>query len=177
MAGRCVAYGGPWEWVARVRERTSDFVTWPDATPDALTMLGQHPPPRYVFFVHWSYMVPSSVTRLLECVNFHCTDLPYGRGGHPIENLLLTGHEETVITAHRMTAELDAGPVYGKRGPVSLHGSKEQILARFVQPVVELMEWIVRTEPQPVEQAGEPVKFKRLSSAEYAAFWAGREQR
>jgi len=100
--------------------------------------------------------------------------LPYGRGGHPIENLILRGHTETVITAHRMTEEFDAGPIYGTRGPVSLAGTKDEIVARFVDPVAALMRWIVAEEPTPVPQVGEVVHFRRLPVAMYRDFWAGR---
>ena len=65
--------------------------------------------PRYVFFLHWSWIVPEKIVQEFECVNFHMTDLPYGRGGSPLQNLILRGHTETKLTAHRMVKELDAG--------------------------------------------------------------------
>lgn len=37
--------------------------------------------PRYVFFPHWSWVVPREIFLRWECVCFHMTDLPYGRGG------------------------------------------------------------------------------------------------
>ena len=132
--------------------------------------------PRYAFFLNWSWIVPKEITDAVDCVNFHCTRLPYGRGGAPIENLILRGHTETVITAHRMTQVLDGGPVYGAAGPVSLAGTKAEILARFVEPVAELMQWIIETEPAPLPQFGEVVKFKRLSQEDYEAVWRGREE-
>lgn len=127
--------------------------------------------PRYAFFVHWSTLVPKAVLDACECVNFHCTPLPYGRGGHPIENLLLAGRTETVITAHRMVRELDAGPIYSRSGPVSLAGTKPEILDRFIQPVAELIRWIVEREPRPVPQVGEVVRFSRLSPDVYRQVW------
>ena len=130
--------------------------------------------PRFVFCLNWSSYVPPDVLAMAECVNFHCTELPFGRGGAPIENLLLRGHTETVITAHRMTEELDAGPIYGQRGPVSLAGTKAEILERFIEPVVELVRFIVDTEPEPYPQVGEIVKFSRLPVAEYEKFWRDR---
>src|SRR5262245_59136556 len=93
---------------------------------------------RYLFFLNYSNHVPSYILNQFECVNFHCSSLPYGRGGHPIENLILRGHTETVITAHRMTEELDAGPIYGVSAPISLAGTKKQIQDRFIRPVAIL---------------------------------------
>ena len=130
--------------------------------------------PRYVFFLNWSWVVPPYITDAFECVNFHCTALPYGRGGNPIENLIRRGHTETVITAHRMTAQLDAGPLYARSGAVSLEGDKSAITARFVEPVAELVRHIVRLQPRPRQQKGEVVRFKRLTPEEYDLFWKER---
>ncbi len=130
--------------------------------------------PRYLFFLHWSEKVRPEITEVYTCVNFHASRLPYGRGGHPIENLILRGHTETVITAHRMTEEIDAGPIYGRSGRVSLAGTKEEILDRFIDPCVELIRWIVQTEPTPVPQGGAVVPFQRLSPEAYDVFWKAR---
>ena len=109
-----------------------------------------------------------------EWVNFHCTALPQGRGGHPIENLIVRGYTETVITAHRMVADMDAGPVYGRSESISLAGSKAAIQQRFVAPCVELIQEIVAREPMPVPQAGLPTWFERLGPDAYQAIWASR---
>lgn len=130
--------------------------------------------PRYVFFVHWSVIVPAVVLDRVECVNFHCTDLPYGRGGHPIENLLLAGKTETVMTAHRMTRGIDEGPVYAKYPGVPLAGRKPEILAGFVVPVAQMIRYLVEDEPVPTAQEGHVVRFSRLSKEAYAEFWRKR---
>src|SRR5207244_905653 len=85
--------------------------------------------PRYIFFLHWSWQVPSEIVDDYECVCFHMTDVPYGRGGSPLQNLILRGHRETKLTALRMTGEIDAGPVYFKES-LSLEGNAEEIYLR-----------------------------------------------
>jgi methionyl-tRNA formyltransferase len=132
------------------------------------------PPPERLFFLNWSYRVPEEITSRFECVNFHASPLPYFRGGHPIENIILSGYRSTVITAHRMTSEIDAGPIYGVSDPIGLDGTKEQITARFVEPVAKLMRWIIEANPEPTPQVGEPTFCKRLSSEAYQEFWAKR---
>jgi methionyl-tRNA formyltransferase len=161
--------GAPWGY--RALDRVAHLNVTAIHEEVALTF---KPRPRYLFFLNWSRVVPPAVVDAIECVNFHCTPLPYGRGGHPIENMLLRGHAETVITAHRMTAEIDAGPIYGIQGSVSLAGTKEEILARFVEPVADLMRWIVETEPAPTPQVGKVVEFQRLTSEAYRQFWEAR---
>lgn len=116
--------------------------------------------PRYVFFVHWSKLVPAEVTERYECINFHLTDLPYGRGGSPLQNLILLGARGTVITAHRMTQEIDAGPVYLKR-PLSLEGSAEEVYLRAARLSIEMARDIAKHEYVPVPQFGTPAVFKR----------------
>lgn len=116
--------------------------------------------PRYVFFPHWSHIIPSEIHDAFECVIFHMTDLPYGRGGSPLQNLILRGHQETQISAIRCVAELDAGPIYMKH-PLSLEGSAYEIFLRAADLVQKMIEEIVRTEPLPKPQDGEPTVFRR----------------
>ena len=52
------------------------------------------------------------------------TDLPFGRGGSPLENLILRGHTSTVISAIKCAPELDSGDIYLQK-PLSLYGSAE----------------------------------------------------
>lgn len=121
--------------------------------------------PRFVFFPHWSHKVPKEVIEAFECVCFHETDVPYGRGGSPIQNLIARRHKETVVSALRMVEALDAGPVYAKQ-PLSLQGLAEEIYVRTASIVFDMMEEIVANEPEPVPQMGEPVVFKRRTPQE-----------
>ena len=120
---------------------------------------------RYVFFPFWSHKVPKAITEEFECVGFHMTDVPYGRGGSPLQNLILRGHTETVVSTLRMTEEMDAGPVYMKR-PLSLEGTAQEIYTRAAGVIAEMMRAIAETEPTPVPQEGEVVLFKRRSPEE-----------
>ena len=116
--------------------------------------------PEFIFFPHWSAKVSQAVLQMTECVCFHMTDLPYGRGGSPLQNLIACGHTETMITALKMTDELDAGPVYLKV-PLSLHGLAEEIYIRAAARIAAMIETIVLQRPEPVPQAGEVTVFKR----------------
>ena len=99
-------------------------------TPDALTFSNLNElRPRYVFFPHWSWKIPQAVFDKFECIIFHMTDVPFGRGGSPLQNLIVRGIQNTKLTALRCAAEMDAGDVYLKCD-LSLEGSAEQILRR-----------------------------------------------
>lgn len=116
--------------------------------------------PRYIFFPHWSWMVPESILQRSECICFHSTDLPSGRGGSPIQNLVIRGHSKTKITALQMTKDVDAGPVYLKK-PLSLKGPAQEIFERMAAIIPQMIEYIVTHEPKPVAQKGAPSYFTR----------------
>lgn len=119
--------------------------------------------PSYVFFPHWSWKIPAGIYEGFECVIFHMTDLPFGRGGSPLQNLVVRGISETKLTALRCVAELDAGPIYLKR-PLSLLGTAEEILMRTSQLTGEMIEVIVQERPEPQIQTAEPTTFRRRTA-------------
>ena len=121
--------------------------------------------PRYIFFLHWSWKVPPEILAEVECVCFHMTDVPYGRGGSPLQNLIVRGHRETRLTALRMTSELDAGPVYLKRS-LSLEGGAEEIYLRASALSAEMIQQIARDEMHALPQTGVAVNFKRRKPEE-----------
>ena len=95
-----------------------------------------------------------------ECVCFHMTDLPYGRGGSPLQNLILEEKKHTQVTALRMIEEMDAGPIYAKR-PMSLEGRAEEIYLRAGNLCWEMIQWIINNDPVPEPQHGQPTRFPR----------------
>ena len=102
-----------------------------------------------------------------ECVAFHMTDLPFGRGGSPLQNLILRGFKETVITAFRVTDEWDAGPIYLKR-PLSLEGTAQEIFDRASRIIYnDMIPFILMNDIVPAPQTGEVVVFHRIKKREH----------
>ena len=118
--------------------------------------------PRYIFFPHWSWKVSSEIYERFECVVFHTAPLPYGRGGSPIQNLILNGLKKSPVCALKMTDVLDGGPIYDSLD-LSLDGTIEEIFTRIASCVEKLILSICQNTPHPCEQTGEAVVFKRLS--------------
>lgn len=117
--------------------------------------------PDYILMPHWSYLVSEDITNNFECVVFHMTDLPYGRGGSPLQNLIVRGHKTTKISAIKVTKKLDGGPVYMKRD-LELSGSAQEIFIRCSDVIFnEMIPCFLEGEMIPSEQVGEPVIFKR----------------
>lgn len=121
--------------------------------------------PRFIFFLHWSWLIPHAIVESYECVNFHMTDVPYGRGGSPLQNLILNGHKSTKMSAIRMVDELDAGPVYLKCD-LDLSGKASEIYERASRVAASMIEEIVRNPPEPVPQSGEATEFRRRTPAQ-----------
>jgi methionyl-tRNA formyltransferase len=130
-------------------------------TVAALTELA----PDWVLAPHWSALLPAEVFERFRVVIFHMTDLPYGRGGSPLQNLIVRGHTETTICALRCEAGIDAGPVY-LRAPLSLEGSARDIFLRAREVIFGMCCRLVVEAPVPVPQSGEPVHFRRRRPAE-----------
>ena len=121
--------------------------------------------PEWVFFPHWSYIIPAEVYENMNCVIFHMTDLPFGRGGSPLQNLIARGIYETKLSALKCTAQLDAGDIYIKQ-PLSLWGTAEEIYLRAAELTKEMIIQIVKEKPQLYKQQGEPVVFQRRKPSE-----------
>lgn len=116
--------------------------------------------PVKIFIPHWSYIIPSAIFERYECIVFHMTDLPYGRGGSPLQNLIVRGLTATKLSALRVEAGLDTGPVYLKMD-LSLSGTAEEIFVRANKLVGKMIVEIIQNNLQSVPQEGDPVIFKR----------------
>ena len=121
--------------------------------------------PRYIFFPHWSWIIPSAIWQNYECVVFHMTDLPYGRGGTPLQNLIIRGHKTTQISALKVDGGLDTGPIYIKEN-LSLEGSAALIYKRASNLVFEKMiPAIIQKNSIPKAQTGKVTTFIRRKPA------------
>ena len=121
-----------------------------------------------IFFVHWNWFVPTLITSRIKCLCLHMTDLPYGRGGSPLQNLIMRGHTTTKLTIFQMTNELDAGPIYIQKN-MPLHGSAHDIYLRMVEISKFMFEEILVKDLSPLPQSGSPTIFGRRKPFE--SFW------
>lgn len=118
--------------------------------------------PVYVFFPHWSWIIPETIYNAFECVVFHMTDLPFGRGGSPMQNLIERGIYETKITALRVDGGLDTGDIYMKEPLNIASGSAEANFKALSATIFETMiPRFLEGPPLPQPQRGAAVTFKR----------------
>ena len=153
------------KYVDEIESRTNSNVMYlsgrEEVTREKLTEFK----PDWVFFPHWSYIIPAEVYENFRCVIFHMTDLPFGRGGSPLQNLIARGIYETKLSAIKCDKELDAGGVY-KKVPLSLWGTAEEIYLRAAELTKEIIIDLVLNPVEPIPQSGNIVTFQRRKPAD-----------
>jgi methionyl-tRNA formyltransferase len=132
-----------------------------DFTPEKITALK----PDIIFLPHWSYRIPVSIYAHHTCIIFHMTDLPYGRGGSPLQNLIIRKHKDTMISALKVEHGLDTGPVYLKK-KLSLEGTAEEIFIRASKIIEEMIAEIILNQLKPKPQRGKGLMFRRRKPEE-----------
>ncbi len=117
--------------------------------------------PDYIFFPHWSWRVPLRILSLVETVAFHVAPLPGGRGGSPIQNLILGGAKSAPMNSLRMVEEVDAGPIY-LSDELDLSGTLDEIFERATKLIWRQLTLIREHKIEPKPQMGKPYYFSRL---------------
>lgn len=122
--------------------------------------------PDFIFFPHWSWLIPKEIYEEYKCVVFHMTDLPFGRGGSPLQNLIDFGLKETKISAIKVESGIDTGNIYVKE-TLKLNGTADEIFMRASEIIFnEMIPKIIKNNIIPYKQVGEIVEFKRRKPSE-----------
>ncbi|OHA24450.1 MAG: hypothetical protein A3D50_01475 [Candidatus Taylorbacteria bacterium RIFCSPHIGHO2_02_FULL_44_12] len=122
--------------------------------------------PEFIFFPHWSWIIPENIYNKYECVVFHTADLPRGRGGSPIQNLIIRGIYKTKVSALQVTGGLDEGPIYAKVPLDISKGSAQEIFQKNSIIVYKMISEILKKHPKPRPQKGKVLIFKRRKPSE-----------
>jgi methionyl-tRNA formyltransferase len=118
--------------------------------------------PKFIMIPHWSFIISEKIFTNFNCIVFHMTNLPYGRGGSPLQNLIVRGHKETVISAIKVIKGIDTGPIYLKH-KLELDGTALEIFKRSAKIILNMINQIIDKEISPINQSGEVTVFKRRS--------------
>jgi len=123
--------------------------------------------PEWIFYPHWSWLIPPEIYNKYNCVLFHITDLPFGRGGSPLQNLIFRKIYNTKISAIKVVKEIDAGSVYLEENFSIKNGSAGEIFNKASKIIFfKMIPFIIDKNPQPIEQMGEIVTFERRKPEE-----------
>ena len=75
-----------------------------------------------ILFIGWSWIIPHNITEKFLCLGIHPSDLPYYRGGSPLQHQIINGIEHTKVTLMTLSSKkLDAGEIWCKED-LSLDG-------------------------------------------------------
>ena len=116
--------------------------------------------PDVIFIPHWSYIIPKDIYQKFECIVFHMTDLPFGRGGSPLQNLISREIYSTKISALKVEKGIDTGDIYLKEN-LDLNGSATEIFKRANSIIQKMIISILENKIKPFPQKGKVTIFKR----------------
>ena len=119
--------------------------------------------PDYIFFPHWSWKISQEVIEAYKPIIFHTAPLPKGRGGSPIQNLILSGYKSSPVWALYATEKFDEGPLITCRD-ISLEGNLSEIFVRAKAVVLEMILEICEGKTVSKPQHGDIEIFKRLTA-------------
>jgi methionyl-tRNA formyltransferase len=116
--------------------------------------------PEWIFFFHWSDIVPESIFTKYKCVVTHTGNLPEGRGGSPLQNQILDGIVSSQVNLIEMCNEIDGGGIYCS-APVTLQGNLDDIWRAITKITFNLITKCASESPIPTPQKGTPKIYKR----------------
>lgn len=90
--------------------------------------------PDFIVTAAYGQLLPSEILKApkIDAVNVHASLLPLYRGAAPVQWALLRGEKETGVTLIRMSAKMDAGPIYSqKKIPIEATDTAETLLQKL----------------------------------------------
>jgi methionyl-tRNA formyltransferase len=149
-------------------ERLGIAVLQPERLDDSLEL-----PADTVVVAAYGALIPSSLLDRALWLNVHPSLLPRWRGAAPVERAIMAGDEETGVTIHRTTPELDAGPIAAQRAfPIAYDDDAGAVYARAAEVAAELLDEVLAEpafEPQPDEGA---TYAEKLTAADRELDWS-----
>lgn len=123
--------------------------------------------PKFIFFPHWSWIIKEEIYKSFKCIVFHMTDLPYGRGGSPFQNLILNKIYNTKISALKVSKNLDEGDIYLKEDFCIKEGSAQKLFEKISYKIFfEIIPRFLKEELIAKPQNGEVVYFTRRKESQ-----------
>lgn len=117
----------------------------------------------YLFFPHFSSMIPAKVFNNFICVGFHTGDLPKDRGGSPIQNKILKKQYATKVSAFVISETLDGGDLLCQRDIDLENGSIKEIINSISLLVSGMVREIITQRPKSFPQIGEAEYVERVT--------------
>ncbi len=126
-----------------------------------------------VVVVGYGALIPDELLDRALWLNVHPSLLPRWRGAAPVERAIMAGDDETGVTIHRTTPELDAGPIAAHRAfPISDQDDAGGVYAKAARLAAELLEEVL-PEPHFRPQPEKGVTYaEKLTAADRELDWS-----
>lgn len=121
--------------------------------------------PDVVFFLDWSWIIKKDILDGFTCIGFHTAPLPMYRGGSPIQNQIIRGEKESVLSAFLMDDGIDTGDIVLQR-PVSLEGHILDVMCEISTKTHLIIDEIIKSGYTSKPQQGEGSYYKRRKPSE-----------
>ncbi len=107
--------------------------------------------PDYILFYGWSWLVSSEIIEKFKCIMLHPSPLPKYRGGSPIQNQIINGEQNSMVTLFFMTDSLDDGDIILQEA-ISLNGHLNDIFNRIIKIGTKLTQDFLEGNYTPTKQ-------------------------
>lgn len=119
--------------------------------------------PKYIFFPHWSYKIEKKIIDNFNCIGFHTGNLPFEKGGSPIQNLIKRNRSKTYVNALKLNNKIDGGDILLKK-KIFLSGNLEKILNNISIIISQMIKLIIQNKFKKIKQKNKGSSFKRITS-------------
>ena len=93
-----------------------------------------------ILFIGWSWIIPKETTDRFLCLGIHPSDLPFYRGGSPLQHQIINGVEKTKVTLMTLSSvKLDAGDIWIKE-ELDLSGKNmDEVFNKIVDSSIKML--------------------------------------
>lgn len=94
----------------------------------------------FILFIGWSWIIEKDITRDFLCLGIHPSDLPYFRGGSPLQHQIIQGLTNTKVTLMTLSDDkIDAGDIWLKEDLDLSGDSMSEVFKNLVTSSVNLL--------------------------------------
>jgi methionyl-tRNA formyltransferase len=127
---------------------------------------------RVVVVAAYGVLIPEKLLNERLWLNVHPSLLPRWRGAAPVERAIMAGDRETGVTIHKITPELDAGPIAAQRRiPIGPEDDAGVVFERAASLAVDLLDEVF-TEPTFVPQPDGATYAEKIAATDREIDWS-----
>lgn len=123
----------------------------------------------FLLFLGWSWIIPPEITNKYLCLGIHPSDLPFYRGGSPLQHQIINGALKSKLSLITLGDKLDAGEIWLKEDLNLTGNNMTEVFKNISNSSITLLEKFIKQFPhvKPGKQnISEGTFFKRRKEEE-----------